>query len=138
MLPLEKRKKDMTRACIVGWTHTPFGKLEDPDVESLIARVSGPALEHAGVAVGDVDGIYVGVMNNGFSKQGFEGAQVALAKPELAHVPATHVENACATGSAALYSALDFVDSGRGRIALVVGAEKMTAKTVAETGDILL
>lgn len=128
----------MTRACIVGWAHTPFGKLEDPDVESLIARVSGPALDHAGVAIKDVDGIYVGVMNNGFSKQGFEGAQVALAHPQLAHVPATHVENACATGSAAIYAALDFVESGRGRIALVVGAEKMTEKPTAETGDILL
>lgn len=128
----------MTRACIVGWAHTTFGKLDDPDVESLVARVSGAALGHANVAANDVDGIYVGVMNNGFSKQGFEGAQVALTHPELAHVPATRVENACATGSAALYAALDFVDSGRGRIALVIGAEKMTAKPTAETGDILL
>ncbi|UFZ04940.1 acetyl-CoA acetyltransferase [Bradyrhizobium ontarionense] len=128
----------MTRACIVGWAHSPFGKLEDLDTESLMARVSGAALGHAGVTTKDVDGIYVGVMNNGFSKQGFEGAQVALAHPELIHVPATHVENACATGSAALYAALDFIDSGRGRIALVIGAEKMTAKPTAETGDILL
>ena len=128
----------MTRACIVGWAHTPFGKLEDPDVEALIARVSGEALAHAGVADDRVDGIYVGVMNTGFSKQGFEGAQVALHRLELAHVPATHLENACATGSAALYAALDFIDSGRGKVALVVGAEKMTAKSVPETSDILL
>jgi acetyl-CoA C-acetyltransferase len=128
----------MTRACIVGWAHTPFGKLEDPDVESLMARVSGDALAHAGVDPEDVDGIYVGVMNNGFSKQGFEAAQVALGQPDLAHVPATRLENACATGSAALYTALDFVESERGRLALVVGAEKMTAKPVAETSDILL
>jgi acetyl-CoA C-acetyltransferase len=128
----------MSRACIVGWAHTPFGKLEDPDVESLMARVSGEALDHAGVGPDGVDGIYVGVMNNGFSKQGFEAAQVALGRPELAHVPATRVENACATGSAALYAALDFIESGRGRVALVVGAEKMTAKSVPETSDILL
>ena len=128
----------MARGCIVGWAHSPFGKLEDPDVEALMSRVSGEALAHAGVGAGDVDGIYVGVMNNGFSSQGFEAAQVALSVPELAHVPASRLENACATGSAALYSALDFVESGRGRIALVVGAEKMTAKTVAETSDILL
>ncbi|MGO4716536.1 acetyl-CoA acetyltransferase [Bradyrhizobium sp. 2TAF24] len=128
----------MTRASIVGWAHSPFGKLDDPDVESLLGRVSTTALEHAGVDAHEVDGVYVGVMNSGFSKQGFEGAQVALSVPELAHVPATHLENACATGSAALYAALDFVDSGRGRIALVVGAEKMTAKPTAETGDILL
>ena len=128
----------MTRACIVGWAHTPFGKLDDPDVESLMARVSGEALAHAGIGPDQVDGIYAGVMNSGFSKQGFEGAQVALGLPGLAHVPAVHLENACATGSAALNCALDFVESGRGRVALVVGAEKMTAKTVAETGDVLL
>ena len=128
----------MARACIVGWAHTPFGKLEDPDVESLMARVSGAALEHAGVGASDVDGIYAGVLNNGFSKQGCEAAQVALGHPELAHVPATRLENACATGSAAIYAALDCVESGRGRIALVVGAEKMTARSVPETGDILL
>ena len=45
----------MTKACIVGWAHTPFGKLEDPDVESLIARVSGEALIHAGVGHHQLD-----------------------------------------------------------------------------------
>jgi acetyl-CoA C-acetyltransferase len=114
----------MARACIVGWAHTPFGKLEDPDVESLIARVSGEALKHAGVGPEAVNGIYVGVMNNGLLKQGFEGAQVALNRSALAYVQATHVENACATGSAVLYTAMDFIESGRGRVALVVGAEK--------------
>jgi acetyl-CoA C-acetyltransferase len=128
----------VTRASIVGWAHTPFGKLEDPDVESLMGRVSGEALAHAGIGAAEVEGIYVGVMNNGFSKQGFEAAQLALGQPDLAYVPATRVENACATGSAALYTALDFIESGRGRVALVVGAEKMTAKSVAETSDILL
>jgi len=128
----------MTRACIVGWSHSPFGKLDAPDVEALMAEVTGNALAHAGVEPADVDGIFVGVMNNGFSKQGFEGAQVALGLPALGNIPAMHVENACATGSAALYSAVDFIDSDRGRIALVVGAEKMTAATTAETGDILL
>ena len=128
----------MARASIVGWAHTPFGKLEDPDVESLMAGFRARLSLMPGSDPEHVDGIYVGVMNNGFSKQGFEAAQVALDQPALAHVPATRVENACATGSAALYTALDFIESGRGRIALVVGAEKMTAKPVVETSDILL
>jgi len=126
------------RAVSSGWSHIPSGKLDDPDTESLMARVSGAALDHAGVAADAVDGIYVGVMNSGFQKQDFQGALVALAHPELAHVPATRLENACATGSAALYAAMDFIESGRGRIALVVGAEKMTARPNPEIGDILL
>lgn len=127
-----------TNAAIVGWAHTPFGKLDDPDVESLIGRVAAAALAHANVEAGDVDAIKVGVFNNGFSKQGFEGALVSLSVEELAYVPATHLENACATGSAALYAALDFVESGRGRIALVIGAEKMTSANPAELTNNLL
>jgi acetyl-CoA C-acetyltransferase len=126
------------KAHIVGWAHSPFGKLEDPDLETLMARVSGAALEHAGVNASSVDGISVGVYNNGFSKQGFEAALVALRQPALAYTPATRAENACATGSAALYMALDFIESGRGRVALVVGAEKMTANPTKEASDILL
>ena len=126
------------RARIVGWAHTPFGKLEDPDTESLMARVSLAALDHAGVDADAVDGIYVGVMNNGFSRQDFQASLVALAEERLAHVPATRLENACATGSAAIYAALDFIEAGRGRIALVIGAEKMTALPMAEVGEVLL
>lgn len=128
----------MTEAVIVGWAHSPFGKLDDPDTESLMARVSMAALDHAGVAAEDVDGIYAGVMNNGFSQQDFQGALVGLADERLAHTPAQRVENACATGSAAIHSAMNFIEAGRGRIALVVGAEKMTATPTAEVGDVLL
>lgn len=126
------------RAVIVGWAHTPFGKLDDPDVETLIARVSGAALEHAQVDAADVDAVTVGVYNNGLTPQGFEGGLVSLGVPGLRFTPAVHVENACATGSAAIYSALDFIESGRGRIALAIGAEKMTAVPSRAIPEILL
>ena len=128
----------MTRAQIIGWSHTTFGKSELPDTEALMTAAVPQALEHAGIGPEDVDGIFVGVFNNGFSKQDFQGALVAMGDDRLAHVPATRFENACATGSAALHGAMDFIEAGRGRIALVVGAEKMTATPNAEIGDILL
>jgi acetyl-CoA C-acetyltransferase len=58
--------------------------------------------------------------------------------PGLRYVPATRYENACASGSAAVYGARDFLAAGRGRFALVVGAEKMTATPSLQAGDILL
>ena len=128
----------MTDPYIVGWAHTAFGRSDAPDTEALMAEVTGPALEHAGVAVGDVDGIFVGVFNNGFSDQDFQGALVGMGNDALSRVPATRYENACATGSAALHGAMDFIASGRGKIALVVGAEKMTTTPGVEVGDILL
>jgi acetyl-CoA C-acetyltransferase len=126
------------RAAIVGWAHTPFGKLDDPDIESLISRVSSAALMHAQITPDDVDMICVGVYNNGLTPQGFEGALVSLGEPGLRFTPAVHVENACATGSAAIHAAADFIESGRGRIALVIGAEKMTAVPSSLIPGILL
>ncbi|WP_288426407.1 acetyl-CoA acetyltransferase [uncultured Agrobacterium sp.] len=128
----------MSKAQIVGWAHSPFGKSALGNTEQLMASVVGPAIAHAGISAEDIDGIFVGVMNNGFSKQDFQGALVAMGDERLAHTPAVRFENACATGSAALYSAMDFIEAGRGRIALVVGAEKMTALPTADVGDILL
>jgi acetyl-CoA C-acetyltransferase len=63
---------------------------------------------------------------------------VSVAQPQLATTPAARVENACATGTAAIHAACDFIESGRGRIALVVGAEKMTAVPTQRAGEILL
>ena len=121
----------MNDPVIVGWAHTPFGRLEEAGVEQLIARVAGSALEHAGIPASSVDGIFTGVFNAGFSCQSFDAALVALTLPELAHIPATRLENACATGSAALFGALDFMPSLTVRLTLKVPA---LAKTWL-TGD---
>jgi acetyl-CoA C-acetyltransferase len=128
----------MTEACIVGWAHLPFGRLDDPDVESLIARVADQAIADAGIQPAEVDGIFVGLFNNGFSKQDFPSSLVMQSIPDLRFKPATRYENACASGSAAVYGARDFIAAGRGRIALVIGAEKMTATPGPQVGDILL
>ena len=129
---------DRNDAVIVGWAHSPFGKLEAEDIEGLIGLVGTEALEHAGVSPQDVDLVTVGVLNAGFSKQSFEAGLVSVAVPGLEHTAAVRTENACATGSAALHTAMDAIEAGRARIALVVGAEKMTAVSGAEVGDILL
>ena len=57
----------MTEACIVGWAHSPFGKLEESDVEGLFARVAGAAIADAGIAPAEIDAVFVGLFNNGFS-----------------------------------------------------------------------
>ncbi|OJW24836.1 MAG: acetyl-CoA acetyltransferase [Rhodospirillales bacterium 69-11] len=128
----------MTEACIVGWAHSPFGKLEDPDIESLIGRVAGAAIADAGVAAHDIDATFVSLFNNGFSAQDFPASLVLQHVPEMRFKPITRYENACASGSAAVYGARDFLLSGRGKFALVIGVEKMTATGGKEVGDILL
>ncbi len=128
----------MTEACIVGWAHSPFGKLDDPDIEALIGRVAGAAIDDAGIAPGEIEAGFVSLFNNGFSKQDFPASLVLQHVPELRFRPITRYENACASGSAAVHGARDFLAAGRGRFALVIGVEKMTATPGAEVGDILL
>jgi acetyl-CoA C-acetyltransferase len=128
----------MTEACIVGWAHSPFGKLDDPDIEALIGRVAGAAIADAGIAPHEVDATFLSLFNNGFSAQDFPASLVLQHVPELRFKPITRFENACASGSAAVYGARDFLLAGRGRLALIIGVEKMTATPGKEVGDILL
>ena len=125
-------------SCIVGWAHTPFGKLDEPDVEALIARVAGAAIEDAGLAASEIDAVFVGLFNNGFSRQDFPSSLAIQSVPELRFKPATRYENACASGSAAIHGARDYLAAGRGRFTLVIGAEKMTATPGPQVGDNLL
>jgi acetyl-CoA C-acetyltransferase len=125
-------------ACIVGWAHTPFGKLSGETVESLIVRVANEALADAGVAASDVDEIVLGHFNAGFSAQDFTASLVLQAAPDLRFKPATRVENACATGSAAVHQGLKSIAAGAARIVLVVGAEQMTTTAGPEVGQNLL
>jgi acetyl-CoA C-acetyltransferase len=129
----------MTEAAIIGWAHSPFGKLEgEPDLESLIARVARAAIEDAGISPAEIDAGFVGIFGEGFTPQGFPASLLLQSVPEMRFRPITRYENACATGSAAIHGARDFIAAGRGRFALVVGAEKMTATPGPKIGEILL
>jgi len=125
-------------ASIVGWAHTPFGKLEQETVESLIVRVATDAMVDAGIAPGDVDEIVLGHFNAGFSEQDFTASLVLQADPGLRFKPATRVENACATGSAAVHQAIKAIRAGAARVVLVVGVEQMTRTPGPEVGKNLL
>jgi len=59
----------MSDPVIVGWAHTPFGKHEDKDAEALVAEVARKAIEDAGLQPADIDGVFVGMFNNGMAKQ---------------------------------------------------------------------
>ena len=125
-------------ACIVGWAHSRFGKLEGEDIEALIVRVAGEAIRDAGIAPADIDEIFLGTFNGGFTRQEFPSSLVLQLDPSLRFKPATRVENACATGSAAIHQGLNAIAARRARTVLVVGVEKMTEITGPAVGDILI
>ena len=125
-------------ASIVGWAHTPFGKFDTETVESLVVKVANEALADAGISAADVDEIVLGHFNAGFSPQDFTASLVLQADPQLRFKPATRVENACATGSAAVHQGVRAIDAGAAKIVLVVGVEQMTRTPGPEIGRNLL
>lgn len=124
--------------CITGWAHSKFGKLEDETVESLIVAVTRDAVAHAGLQPEDIDEIVLGHFNAGFSPQDFTASLVLQADDGFRFKPTTRVENACATGSAAIHQGMKAVRSGSAKNVLVVGVEKMTATPGPEIGANLL
>ena len=130
-------ERDMT-ACITGWAHSKFGKLEGETVESLIVGVVNDALDNAGLDASEIDEIYLGHFNAGFSAQDFSASLVLQASDQFRFKPTTRVENACATGSAAVQQGVKAIEANRARHVLVVGVEQMTTTPGPEIGTNLL
>jgi len=125
-------------AAIVGWSHLPFGKFDNETVETLIVSAAQAALLDAQISASDIDEIYLGHFNAGFSPQDFTAALVLQADAAFRFKPATRVENACATGSAAIHLAIRAIAAGAARRVLVVGVEQMTRTPAPEVGRNLL
>lgn len=125
-------------ACITGWAHSAFGRLDGETVESLIVSVVHDALADAGLDAAQIDEIYLGHFNAGFSRQDFTASLVFQADDAFRFKPATRVENACATGSAAVHQGIKAIRTGAAKHVLVVGVEKMTDTKGSQVGENLL
>ncbi|HEY9593969.1 MAG TPA: propanoyl-CoA acyltransferase, partial [Spirochaetia bacterium] len=128
----------MSRVSIVGAYNTKFGSFvqknketgEVKDLKSiyeLILEAGRGALADAGIPGSEIDGVWVGSCAPGlFVEQEHLASFAVEVDPEgLRFKPMTRCEDACASGSVALYNALYAIEAGRARAALVIGAEKM-------------
>lgn len=117
---------------IVGSGHTKFGKLDAKTLEDLIVAAATEAIEDAAIEPAAIDAVYLGHFNSGLVPDGFASSLIHQVSPELRYKPATRCENACASGSAAIFAAINAINAGEADIVLVVGAEKMTSRTTPE------
>lgn len=117
---------------IVGSGHTKFGRLDALTLEDLIVSAAREALEEAQVGADEIDAVYLGHFNSGLVPDGFASSLIHQVAPELRFKPATRCENACASGAAAIFSAINAINAGEADLVLVVGAEKMTSRTTPE------
>jgi acetyl-CoA C-acetyltransferase len=123
--------------CIVGWGHTKFGKLEDQGLEDLLVSAANEAMADAGVGPEDIDAIYVATFNAGMSEQDFISSMALQVSDAFRFTPSTRVENACGSGSAAVFQAANLIEAGRARRVLAIGVEKMTHLSSADVGRCL-
>ncbi|KRE81686.1 acetyl-CoA acetyltransferase [Arthrobacter sp. Soil763] len=123
---------------LTGWGHSRFGKLTDETLESLIVQVATEAIGNAGIEPGQIDEIYVGQFNSGMMPLAFPSSLALQVSEQLANVPSTRVENACASGSAAFQQGTKSLLAGTAKTVLVIGAEKMTQAGADVVGAALL
>jgi acetyl-CoA C-acetyltransferase len=122
---------------MIGWAHSRFGKLDNIDLEQLVVDVSREAMRDAQVRARDIDAVVIGHCGGGMVPEIFVSSLPLQADAELRFKPAMRVENACATGTAAIHAGLDMIAAGRAKRVLVVGAEKMTGVPGAKVTEIL-
>lgn len=122
----------MKSVYITGTGITKFGELWNRDLRSLAIEAALQALNSANIKLKQIDAIFVANMNaDQFNGQNHLGALIAS---ELGvDVPAYHLESACASGSLAINSAYLSLLSGAYQTVLVIGVEKMTDVSVAES-----
>ncbi len=116
----------MRNVSIIGIGCTKFGEHWEKSFRQLIAEAGIEAILSAGIEGKDIEALYGGSMASGrFIGQEHIGALIAD-QLGLNPIPATRVENACASGGTALRSGYMSIKSGEYDMVAVGGVEKMT------------
>ncbi len=111
---------------IVGVGMTKFGKFPELRVKDLTRMAVTDAINDAGCFIGDIQAAFFAQTTQGvLEDQVFLPGPIALSDMGFSGIPILTVENACASGSTALWEAINYLRSGAADVVLAVGAEKM-------------
>ena len=121
---------------VIGGSMTKFGQ-RDEWICELLAEAGSECLADAGVEPEAVEHLYVSNMASG-EFEGQTGVMNALAH-DLGLIPAysQRVDQTSASGGAGIYAAWQSIASGASEMTLLVGGEKMTHRSTAESTDII-
>ncbi|QSX01228.1 thiolase family protein [Haloterrigena alkaliphila] len=127
----------MQDVAIIGASMTQFGQRDGAWILDLLAEAGLECLSDAGADGGDLDHLYVSNMASG-EFEGMTGVMNALVH-DLGAMPAytQRVDQTSSSGGAGMYAAWQSIASGASEMTLLVGGEKMTHRTTAETTDII-
>lgn len=121
---------------IAGSAITQFGELWDRSLLSLGEEAITAALENAELLPTQVDLVVIGNMaSQAYTSQAHLGAYLTQLFPH--HPMSWKVEAACASGGLAMISAIHSLLSGECKTVVVIGVEKMTDLSTAQTTQVL-
>jgi len=126
----------MRDVAIIGASMTQFGQ-RDAWIRELLAEAGDACLDDAGVEPSALDHLYVSNMASG-EFEGTTGVPNSLAH-DLGALGAytQRVDQTSSSGGAGIYAAWQSIASGASDATLLVGGEKMTHKTTAESTDVI-
>lgn len=105
---------------------TKFGPRPGDTVKSLTRESVADCLADAGASTTDVEAVYFSNAAQGYIEgQVSIPGQIALKGAGISGVPITNVENACASGSTAIWLARNHLLSQQADVVLAIGTEKM-------------
>lgn len=111
---------------IAGVGMTPFGRMLDVDIKTMTRQATEAALADAGIDKSKLQAAYFANVSQGhMERQHMIRGEIALRSMGIGGIPVVNVENACASGSTAFNTAVNYVKAGQGDVALAIGAEKM-------------
>ena len=115
-------------AWVAGVALTPFSSGDGAAEPVLASAAARRALADADIDPGEVQAVFVGNVTGGPGV-----GQRALMGTPLVGLPIVNVENACASSSTALMEAVAWIKAGMADVALVLGVEVLTGRTLGAT-----
>lgn len=115
---------------VIGIGHGVFGRRNDATVQELAFEPFKEAMEDAGITQNEIDAAVIGSSPEYHKQRSLPGvvAEYIGMNPK----PAFLTEAACASSSAALYSAYGFIKGGMFDIVAVIGVQKMMELSTPE------
>ena len=122
---------------ILGVGMTPLGKMPERSIKSLTAEAVSGAMDDAGCSCADIEAAFFSNTTQSIIEgQHLIRGQIALRAMGFVGIPIVNLENACASGSTALYQAVNHLRAGAAEVVLAVGVEKMYSADRAKSAAI--
>ena len=115
----------MKNVAVVGIGSSKFGARNDVTISELAFEAVRPCLEDAGLAAGDIQFVALGSVGSGAWYEELLPAVVVSEYCGMTRAGLVRCEAACASGSAAFFTAYSAIASGQADIAMAMGVEKM-------------